>query len=186
MKVLLASGNPGKLSELLPYFPEWELAIPEVPFEVEETESTFEGNARLKAEALRNATGMPALADDSGLCVEALQGAPGVRSHRYGPDDQARNARLLQALQGIPHECRAATFRCALALALPDGPTLVGTGELQGVIAMEPRGTGGFGYDPLFYLPELGKTLAQLAADQKAKLSHRGRAIAALRTRIFP
>jgi XTP/dITP diphosphohydrolase len=150
--------------------------------------ATFEANARKKAEHYsRLAPGKLVLADDSGLEVEALAGAPGVRSARYASDvssalpsglpvDQANNARLLRELQNVPEEGRAARFVCVIAAAR-DGQTLaVFRGEAAGVIARAPRGNGGFGYDPLFYFPKLGKTFAELAPEEKAAVSHRGAA----------
>lgn len=184
LPTLLATRNTGKLIELVPYLPELALSLPDQPLDVEETAATFEGNARLKAEALRDATGMAALADDSGLCVDALDGRPGVRSARYAESAEARNAKLLAELEGLPPERRTARFVCVLALAMPDRTALVARGELPGVIAQTPAGNGGFGYDPIFYLPDRKLTLAELPASEKARLSHRARAIAALREQL--
>jgi XTP/dITP diphosphohydrolase len=156
--------------------------------EVEETGASFAENARLKAESAARATGLPALADDSGLCVDALDGAPGVYSARYageGADDRANNAKLLRALADTPPEKRGAAFRCAAALARPGSPTALFEGETRGVILSAPRGEGGFGYDPLFLSDDLGVTFAEAPSADKHSVSHRGRALAALRAWLF-
>ena len=148
---------------------------------VEETGASFLENALLKARALSAVSGGWALADDSGLEVEALGGAPGVRSARYaGPEasDAANIARLLEALRDVGD--RRARFRCVLALAGPSGRTLTTEGVLEGEITLAPAGSGGFGYDPVFLVPELGKTVAELAFEEKQRISHRARAAAAL------
>jgi XTP/dITP diphosphohydrolase len=187
MKALLATRNKGKLAELRALFNGGglDLALPgdeDVPMpDVEETGATFLENALLKARALAAASHGWALADDSGLEVDALGGAPGVRSARYagpGATDAANVARLLEALG--THEDRRARFRCVLALAGPENATLTATGTLEGEIARAPAGTGGFGYDPVFLLPDRGLTVAQLPFGEKQKISHRARAAAAL------
>ncbi|MFN0247613.1 MAG: RdgB/HAM1 family non-canonical purine NTP pyrophosphatase [Kofleriaceae bacterium] len=162
-------------------------AIPDVV----EDANTFVGNAIKKAREVSQATGLPALADDSGLEVDALGGAPGVWSARYageGAGDAANNAKLLAALVGVPPEKRTARFRCSLALADVDGPlgarTITADGVCEGVMLEEPRGTGGFGYDPLFLFPELGKTFAELGVGTKGDLSHRARAMQAIRPEL--
>lgn len=145
--------------------------------EVPEDGETFEENARKKAEGYMRATGVAALADDSGLCVDALDGRPGVRSARYAAgSDSDRNRKLLLEMEGIPDDRRGARFRCALCLALPGGEVVVETGECEGLIARAPRGAMGFGYDPVFFIPRLGKTAAELTREEKAKVSHRGQA----------
>jgi XTP/dITP diphosphohydrolase len=156
---------------------------------VEETGTTFLANALLKARHAARLTGLPALADDSGLEVDALNGAPGVHSARYaGPeaDDVANNARLLAALSGVPEAQRTARYRCVLVwIAGPDDPTpLVAEGVWEGRILTEARGRGGFGYDPLFLDPESGLAAAELAADAKNARSHRGQALAQLRRQL--
>lgn len=180
MKLLFATGNEAKVLELrqlvgdllevvsLDAFPDVE--------EVEETGATFEENARLKAVGYSHATGLPALADDSGLCVDALGGAPGVHSARYvlGTDTDRVNA-VLRAVEGVPAERRGAAFMCVLCLALPDGRTWVRHGEVRGRLTTSPRGTGGFGYDPIFELPS-GQTTAELSREAKSRISHRGNA----------
>ncbi len=162
-------------------------AIPEV---VEDAD-TFVGNAIKKAREVSQATGLPALADDSGLEVDALDGAPGVWSARYageGAGDAANNAKLLVALADIPSEKRTARFRCSLALADVSGPldtrSIIAHGVCEGVILEEARGTGGFGYDPLFLFPELGKTFAELGVGTKGDLSHRARAMQAIKPEL--
>jgi XTP/dITP diphosphohydrolase len=181
-RLLFATTNAGKLRELRGLVGDaLEVLslkdLPPVP-EPEENAPTFEGNAELKARAYAEATGLPALADDSGLCVDALGGAPGVRSARYAPgDDRARYEKLLAALVGVPDEKRTASFQCALALVKPGGgPARVEVGRCEGVIGHAPRGTHGFGYDPVFLIPSLGRTMAELTPEEKAALSHRGAA----------
>jgi XTP/dITP diphosphohydrolase len=159
-------------------------AFPELP-EVEETEDTLEGNARLKAVAVARGTGLWSLADDSGLFVDALGGAPGVRSARYAPgDDAARVRKLLEALREVPAGRRGAEFRCVLALASPDGKVVLESGECRGEVLTEPRGTGGFGYDPVLLVPEVGRTMAELSLEEKGRISHRARAFARMRPRL--
>jgi XTP/dITP diphosphohydrolase len=185
---LLATANRGKLEELKSLFAgtALELAMPAdagiVLPPVEETGATFRENALLKARSLAAASRGWALADDSGLEVDALGGEPGVHSARYaGPEatDAGNVAKLLAALRGVTD--RRARFRCVLALAGPDGRTLVAEGVFEGSIATEPAGSGGFGYDPVFVVPGLGKTVAQLPFGGKQRISHRARAAAALR-----
>jgi XTP/dITP diphosphohydrolase len=162
-------------------------AIPDV---VEDAD-TFAGNAAKKAREVSEVTRLPALADDSGLEVDALGGAPGVYSARYagaGHDDAANNAKLLAALAGVPAARRTARFRAALALADVAGPlgerVIAADGTCEGVILEAPRGTGGFGYDPLFFAPELGMTFAEAGVGPKSQLSHRARAMAAIRPEL--
>ena len=188
MKLVFATRNTGKVRELESLATGLEVvslvAFPELP-EVEETEDTLEGNARLKAVAVARETGLWSLADDSGLFVDALGGAPGVRSARYAPgDDASRIRKLLQALQDVPAAQRGASFRCLLALASPDGDLVLESGECRGEVLTAPRGTGGFGYDPVLLLPELGRTMAELSLEEKGKISHRARAFARLRPHL--
>jgi len=157
--------------------------FPEVE-DVVESGVTFAANAILKAEAVADATGLPALADDSGLAVDVLGGSPGVFSARWsgvtGPDkDPANNALLLSQLSDVPDQHRGAGFVCAAALAVPGQETVVREGAVRGVLGREPRGSGGFGYDPLLVLPD-GRTLAEYSAEEKHAISHRGRAFRAL------
>lgn len=182
--ILIATRNAGKLRELseilggLPYRIASldDLGIGE---EVDETGETFAENAALKAEAYCRLSGVLTLADDSGLEVDALGGAPGVRSARYagdGASDADRVALLLANLAGTADADRSARFRCVIAVAAPDKPTRLYDGVCEGRIAAEPRGEGGFGYDPVFCIPELGATMAELPAERKNRISHRARA----------
>jgi len=186
--LLLATNNPGKARELRQLLAGcgWEIVTPgEVGISLPpERGEGYEENARLKALAAARAAGMMALADDSGLEVEALGGGPGPLSARYaGPnaDDRERVALLLERLRGVPPEGRRARFRCTIAIASPAGEVSTFQGEVQGLIAEAPRGENGFGYDPIFYLPELGRTLAELSPEEKNAISHRGRAARAAR-----
>lgn len=157
-----------------------ELGLPAPPEEGREFREIALGKARW---ASRRA-GLPALADDSGLEVDALGGRPGVRSARYagpGATDAENNRKLLEELRGLPLERRRARFRCAIALVDPEGWETVVEGVCEGFIALEPRGTGGFGYDPLFWVPEYGRTFAELPPEVKNRISHRGQALRALR-----
>lgn len=191
--LMLATGNPGKVRELRDLLAlhldltsaalltphDWPAPLPDVA----EMGATFAENARLKAEALAAATGLPALADDSGLCVDALGGAPGLYSARWagaGASDADRNTKLLLALADVPPERRTAHFICAIALALPSGRTVLAEGVCEGLILDTPCGADGFGYDPLFLLPAVGRTMAELTAEEKNRLSHRALAISRL------
>ena len=188
MRLVFATTNPGKLKELSDLLgPSWLVKsardFPSVP-EVEETATTFEGNAELKARALCAATGLLAIGDDSGLCVDALDGRPGVYSARYAPTDAERHSKLLGELAAVPAgPGRAAYFECALCAVWPDGRIERARGRCEGSIAFVARGSQGFGYDPLFELPD-GKTLAELGQTQKAAVSHRGAAFRALVTKL--
>ncbi len=189
--LVIASGNAGKLREFTALLADFPLEVRPQPqgLEVEETGASFAANARLKAEAVARATGCWALADDSGLAVAALGGAPGVFSARYAATDAARIKRLLEELaaaggeraaRGLVADRRAA-FVAALALADPSGALrLEVEGRCEGVISEAPRGVGGFGYDPVFLVPELGLTFAEMDKASKSRVGHRGRAFAAL------
>ena len=189
--LVIASGNAGKIREFAALLADLPLEIRAQPegLEVEETGTTFAANARLKAEAVARATGCWALADDSGLAVDALGGAPGVFSARYAPTDPERIARLLAELavanqerlaQGLAPD-RSARFTAALALADPSGAIrLAVEGHCPGVILEASRGAGGFGYDPVFLVPELGQTFAEMDKATKGRIGHRGRAFALL------
>lgn len=186
-RVLLASTNAHKLEELQAIFrdvPGFELALAPEPLEVEETGKTFAENARLKAEAYAQRFGVPALADDSGLTVEALDGRPGVYSARYAPSDRERIAKLLGELTGVPSDRRGAAFVCAMALVYPDGRTIAVEGRRPGRILEAPRGEGGFGYDPVFLVPERNQSFAELSAQEKNALSHRALAAAKLKSAL--
>ena len=186
-RLLVATLNPGKVrefaAELIPAGIEvYGLDSIEHPPRIEESGATFEANARLKAEGYSSHTELAVLADDSGLEVDALDGAPGVLSARYGGeglDDAARNRKLLEALQGVAAEQRGARFRCALAVARAGETLVTFEGVIEGRILDELRGHNGFGYDPLFFHPESGCTTAELTLGAKQRVSHRGQAIAA-------
>ncbi|RZM79236.1 RdgB/HAM1 family non-canonical purine NTP pyrophosphatase [Leptolyngbya iicbica] len=179
--VIVATGNPGKLKEMQSYLVDlgWELALKPPEIDVEETGTTFLENARLKASEVAKAMGQWAIADDSGLMVDALDGAPGLYTARYGRTDDERIGRLLKELQNAAN--RTAQFVCAIALARPDGTIALQTeGVCRGAIATEKRGTDGFGYDPVFYVPAVDKTFAEMSPADKDQLSHRGVAFAQL------
>ncbi len=155
-----------------------------ISLDVPETGDTFEENARQKAVAYARASKLPTLADDSGLEVDALHGEPGVRSRRFAGEhasDEERIALLLERLKGVEWDKRTARFVCVMAVAGGQNKVHISKGECRGVIAFEPRGRGGFGYDPVFYLPELGKTMAELSPEMKNRISHRARAAAGVR-----
>jgi XTP/dITP diphosphohydrolase len=184
IKLLVATNNPGKVREyevLLRGLP-LTLTYPAqegIDIEVEETGSTFAENACLKAAAYARASGLLTLADDSGLEVDALGGEPGTRSARYagkGASDEDRYRLLLSKLKGVPWERRTARFRCVIAVARPQGEVRIAEGTCEGVIAFEPRGEHGFGYDPVFYMAERGQTMAELELEVKNRISHRARA----------
>lgn len=191
--IVLATTNKGKIREFSallaqhPAFAAWTLTTPDALgidiALVEETGATFAENAFLKAWAVARATSLPALADDSGLCVDALEGAPGLHSARWaGPDadDAERTALLLTRLASVPAAQRTARFVCALALVHPGGRTLTAEGSCEGVIGDKPHGEDGFGYDPIFLMPALGRTMAQLSPAEKNTLSHRAQAMMCL------
>jgi XTP/dITP diphosphohydrolase len=196
MKIVLATSNPHKVREFRQALASSELTVlglDEVDCELQEPEEdadTFEGNARIKAQAYARALGMTCVAEDSGLEVDALGGAPGVRSARYASTgstrderDRANNEKLLSELAKLPNAQRTARFVCALCVADPSGQVRFETrGTYEGEIGHEPRGENGFGYDPLLYLPDLAKTSAELSPEQKNARSHRGQAARALAT----
>jgi XTP/dITP diphosphohydrolase len=189
-RLLFATTNAGKLRELRGLVGDAVevLALSDLPPVPEPVENgaTFEENAELKARAYANATGVPALADDSGLCVDALGGRPGVHSARYAEgSDAARYEKLLRELSGVPDEKRTAAFVCALCLALPgQGAARIEVGRCEGRIGHEPRGSHGFGYDPVFLLPG-GKTMAELTKEEKAGISHRGHAFQKMKPQLL-
>ncbi|MCF2532322.1 RdgB/HAM1 family non-canonical purine NTP pyrophosphatase [Yinghuangia soli] len=189
-RLVLATRNAHKVTELRQILSTAGLdvelvgadAYPEIP-DVPETGLTFAANALLKAHALAKATGLPAVADDSGLCVEALNGMPGIFSARWAGrhgDDKANLDLLLAQVSDIAVEHRAAYFACAAALALPDGTERVVEGRLNGTLTFAPRGTGGFGYDPVLQVDGDSRTTAELTPDEKNAISHRGKAFRAL------
>ncbi|MGI5963462.1 MAG: XTP/dITP diphosphatase [Lawsonibacter sp.] len=190
MKLVLASKNAKKLVEMNEILSHMGIEVCSeaeagVDVEVEETGSTFEENSRLKAQAVMEASGLPAIADDSGLCVDALNGAPGVYSARYGGeglDDVGRYRLLLENMRGqMP---RTAKFVSVITCCFPNGDVISARGECPGTIAFAPMGEGGFGYDPVFFLPPLKKTFAQLTAEEKNAISHRGKALEAFQEKL--
>lgn len=194
MKLVLASGNPSKLAELRALLDDARLELhAQSEFgiaDVQETASTFVENALLKARHAARATGLPALGDDSGLCVDALHGAPGLYSARYGGvhgDAVCNIDRLLRELDGVPQAQRVARFQCVLVLlrTVDDPQPLIAEGSWEGRILDAPRGSGGFGYDPVFFDPERGCSAAELDPALKHRISHRGRALAALKQRLW-
>lgn len=186
--LLIASGNPGKQREIQAILAPIEIQVLStadigLDLQVKETGTTYGENARLKAKAYLTATGLPVIADDSGLEVDALEGAPGIYSARFSPIDNAsdadRRAHLLLQLQEKPQPWHA-HFHCTAVLALPNGECIERVGRCKGLIIPQERGSGGFGYDPVFYLPEYQATMAELPAEVKNMVSHRARAISAL------
>jgi XTP/dITP diphosphohydrolase len=186
-RLLIATGNPGKLVEIQALFDstKFALVIPRmlgISLEVAETGNSYEENASLKAQAFSKASGLVTLADDSGLEVDALDGQPGIHSARFSPllhaTDADRRAYLLGLLQGQPQPWYA-HFHCTVAIATPDGRMYYAQGNCPGEIIQSERGMNGFGYDPIFLIPEIGLTMAELSMDEKNKLSHRARAIKA-------
>jgi len=193
-RVALATRNPHKIRELericADWPVEWVTAEDHDPAgfpEVEETGDTYLENAGLKARAVAAAAGIPALADDSGIEVDALGGKPGVRSARYageGASDEQNLRELIRAVRGIPAGGRTARYRCLAVLAFPDGRTIHAEGTCEGTLETAPRGSGGFGYDPIFVPAGWDETMAELTAAQKDRISHRGRAFRELRERL--
>lgn len=189
MKLVLASKNRKKLVELKEILSSLGVEVCSeadagVDVEVEETGATFEENSLLKAKAVMEASGLPAVADDSGLCVDALNGGPGVYSARYGGpglDDTGRYRLLLENLRGQP---RAARFISVVTCCFPNGDVISARGECPGTIAYAPMGEGGFGYDPVFFVPGLKKTFAQLSPEEKNAISHRGKALRAFAEKL--
>ena len=174
-KLVVATGNPGKLQEMAEYLMglPWQLELKPAELDIEETGTTFMENACLKASQVAKALGQWAIADDSGLCVNTLDGAPGIYSARYGKTDSERIARLLRELENQPN--RQAKFVCAIAIARPDGSIALQTeGICEGEILTAPRGEGGFGYDPVFYVPTKQQTFAEMSSAEKGEISHRG------------
>ncbi|MFA6049501.1 MAG: RdgB/HAM1 family non-canonical purine NTP pyrophosphatase [Candidatus Micrarchaeia archaeon] len=184
MKIVLASRNAEKLKEMRRIVDGKSVefvALPKNAPEAAENEKTFEGNALKKAKSACKFTKLPALADDSGICVDFLRGAPGVKSARFAPSDKARNAKLLHLLREAPKNNRGAEFVCVAALVFPDGREFVVRGEARGKIAEEERGRGGFGYDPIFIPAGFRRTYAELGRKIKNRISHRARAFLKMR-----
>ncbi len=185
-KIVLATGNQGKVRELKEILGDHDIEVlslrdfPDIG-EIIEDGSTFAENALKKATTVAKATGLVAVADDSGLEVDFLDGAPGIYSARFageGKNDLDNNLKLLSIMKDVPAPQRTARFRCVIAVATPSGETYTAEGTCEGIVAREMRGDNGFGYDPLFFLPEYGKTFAQLEPDLKNRISHRGKALA--------
>ncbi|MBQ2785268.1 MAG: RdgB/HAM1 family non-canonical purine NTP pyrophosphatase [Oscillospiraceae bacterium] len=186
MKVVLASKNKHKLVEISKITEKFgmELVLQSelgVDIDVEETGTTFEENSFIKAEAVMKATGLPALADDSGIAVDALNGEPGIYSARYGfdesLDDWGRLLLLLKNTEHVPDGQRQAQFVCVITMVTPDGKTIQARGEIHGELLREARGENGFGYDPIFYYPPFGKSTAEMNPEEKNAVSHRGNAL---------
>lgn len=186
MKVVLASKNAHKLKEISKITEKFDMELVlesqlGVDIDVEETGSTFEENSFIKAEAVMKATGLPALADDSGIAVDALNGEPGIYSARYGfdqsLDDWGRLELLLKNTEQVPDSSRQAQFVCVITLVTPEGQVIQARGEAHGELLRQPAGEGGFGYDPIFYYPPLGKSFAELSPEEKNQVSHRAQAL---------
>lgn len=190
MEYVLASKNQHKLRELSEILSQYGISLRlqselNVDIEVEETGTTFEENALLKARAVMQAANLPAIADDSGLVVDALNGAPGIYSARYGGErcrnDTQRYELLLEELKDVPPPERTARFVCVIAVVYPDGKQILAKGKCEGQISLEPMGTGGFGYDPVFYVPSEGTTFSCMSAERKNEISHRANALRVLK-----
>ena len=186
MKVVLASKNPHKLEEISQITRKFDMELVMesdlgVDIDVEETGTTFEENSFIKAEAVMKATGLPALADDSGIAVDALNGEPGIYSARYGfderLDDWGRLQLLLKNTEHVPDGQRQAQFVCVITMVTPDGNVIQARGEVHGELLRAPAGEGGFGYDPIFYYPPFGKSLAEVSSEEKNQVSHRANAL---------
>ncbi len=190
MKMVLASKNPKKMKEMNEILSGMGVEVclqsdVGIDIDVEETGTTFEENSLLKAKAVMEASGLPAIADDSGLCVDALNGAPGVYSARYGGEGLDDTGRYRLLLANMPRgAARTAKFVSVITCCFPGGEVLTARGECPGTIAFAPMGEGGFGYDPVFFLPKLKKTFAQLAPEEKNAVSHRGRALEAFQAKL--
>lgn len=193
MKIVAATGNKHKIEEIesitkkfgMNVITKAEAGVGDL--EVEETGTTFEENSLIKAEAIMKATGMPAIADDSGLEADALNGAPGVYSARFsgeGATDESNNAKLLKLMENIPDDERSARFVSVVTLCFPDGTVVAARGECPGTLRRSPRGNGGFGYDPLFVPVGYDKTYAEISAEEKNIISHRAKALGILRMKL--
>ncbi len=184
MKIIFATKNPGKLREIREILgPEYEICsmadLPEIP-EIIEDGKTFEENALIKVRAIGPIDGAVVLADDSGLCIDAFGGGPGVYSARFLGEDRDyvyKNGYILGKLRGLPDEKRGAHYSCVIAALFPDGTEALTEARMEGIISREPAGNGGFGYDPILFLPDYRKTAAEISADLKNRISHRGLAL---------
>ncbi len=194
MKIIMATSNKDKVNEIRQMLSGTDIEIVSlkeagVSINIEENGSSFDENAAIKANAVRDLTGQMAISDDSGLVIDYLGGAPGIYSSRFMGEStpySEKNAAILEKLQGVPDEQRSARFVCSMAIAYPDGHTETVQGVMEGKIAHEIVGEGGFGYDPIFYLPEKGCTSAQLTASEKNAISHRGKALRKLVKILVP
>jgi XTP/dITP diphosphohydrolase len=190
-QIVVATKNPNKAREYRELFAPWQIEVKTLadfdqPIEIEENGTTFEENALIKAQAVVSATQLPVVADDSGLVVDALNGAPGIHSARYAGDhdDDANNDKLLANLVGVSMDQRTAHFHTTLVALKPNGQKLVANGDVNGLILTQRRGENGFGYDPLFFLPKLNSAMAELTDEQKNSVSHRGRAMRQMMTQF--
>ena len=193
MKVVLASKNAHKLREISAITEKFDIELVlqselGLDLDVEENGSTFEENSYIKAKAVMEATGLPALADDSGIAVDALNGEPGIYSARYGfdesLDDWGRLELLLKNTENVPDGSRQAQFVCVITMVTPEGQMIQARGEAHGELLRQPVGSGGFGYDPIFYYPPLGKAFAELAPEEKNQVSHRAEALKLLNKKL--
>lgn len=191
-RIIFATGNEDKMREIRMILADMDIPIVSlkeagIAADIEENGTSFEENALIKAKAVMELTGEAVLADDSGLAIDYLDGAPGIYSARFMGEDTSydvKNAALLAKLEGVPEEQRSARFVCAIACALPDGRFLTSYGTMEGRIGHEIRGGNGFGYDPIFFLPEYGCTSAELSPEEKNALSHRGKALRGMREKL--
>lgn len=192
-RIIFATGNEGKMKEIRHILSELNTSVlsmkeASVDLDIVEDGKTFAENALIKARAVWNVTKDVVLADDSGLVVDYLGGEPGIYSARYMGEDTSydiKNHAIIERLKDAVGDQRSARFLCAIAAVLPDGTELVTEGSMEGVIALKPLGSGGFGYDPILYLPEYGKTSAQLTEEEKNRISHRGRALKAMKEKLL-
>lgn len=188
-KIVFATGNEGKIKEIKEILADFSVEVVSmkemnITTEVEENGNTFEENSLIKARAISKLTGLPALADDSGLEVDYLNGEPGIYSARYlgrDTDYDYKNNYIIDKLKEAKDEERSARFVCVISLVLPDGREFIKKGVMKGQIAYEIQGENGFGYDPIFYLPQYGKTSAEISSEEKNKISHRGKALRAMK-----
>ena len=189
-KVIFATGNEGKMKEIREILGDLDIQLLSlkdagITADIEENGSSFEENAVIKATAIRDLTGEIVLADDSGLEIDYLNKEPGIYSARYmGEDTSIKNANLIERLNGVPDEKRTARFVCAIAAAFPDGTVRTVRAAMEGRIGYEEKGENGFGYDPIFYLPDYGCSSAELSMEEKNKISHRGKALRAIRDEL--
>ena len=191
-RIIFATGNEGKMKEIRLLLDDLGMEILSlkeagIDLEIQEDGETFEENAIIKAKAVMNRTGALVLADDSGLEIDYLNGEPGVYSARYLGEDTSyriKNQNLIDRLEGVPKEKRTARFVCVIAAAFPDGRILTARGTIEGMIGYEERGEGGFGYDPIFWLPEYDCSTAELSMEKKNELSHRGKALRAIKKEL--